>query len=71
VLVLGQVDPLHLRGIHLLLQHLRVVYDNRYVAGMLECVLDHLSCSVVEHGVGFSLANYVGQMKKLLHVKEN
>jgi hypothetical protein len=38
---------------------------------MLEGVLDHLSCSIVEHGAGFDLANSVGQMKMFLHAKEN
>jgi phytoene dehydrogenase-like protein len=71
VLVLGQVDPFHLCGLHLLLQHMRVVYGNRYAAGMFEGILDHLLCSIVEHGVDFSLANSVSQTKMFMHAKEN
>jgi hypothetical protein len=71
VLVLGQIEPFHLRGLHLLLQHMRVVYGNRYAAGMLEGVLDHLSCNIDEHGASFGLANSIGQTKMFLHGKEN
>jgi hypothetical protein len=67
VLVLGQVDPFHLRGLYLLLHHLRVVCGNIYATGMLEGIL----CSIVEHGAGFGLAISVGQTKMFLHAKEN
>jgi hypothetical protein len=69
VLVLGRVDLVHLRGLHMLLQHLHVVCGNRYAPGVLEGVLDHLLCIVVEHGVGFSLANSVHQTKMFLPCK--
>jgi hypothetical protein len=42
---------------------LNVVYGNRYAPGVLEGVLDHLLCSVVEHGAGFGLANSIHQTK--------
>jgi hypothetical protein len=42
---------------------------NRYAAGVLEGVLDHLPCSIVEHEAGFILANSVGQAKIFLHEK--
>jgi hypothetical protein len=71
VLVLGQVDIMRLRGLHLFLQHLHVVYDNRYAQGALEGVLDHLLSSIVEHRGGFTLANPVHQMKMFLYAKEN
>jgi hypothetical protein len=71
VLVLGQVDHVCLCGLHLLLQHLRVECGHRYAACVLEGVLDHLSCNVVEHEAGFDLANSVGQMKMFLRAKEN
>jgi hypothetical protein len=38
---------------------------------MLEGVLDHLSCNIIEHEVGSDLANSVGQTKMFLHAKEN
>jgi hypothetical protein len=71
VLVLGQVDIVHLHGLHLFLQHLRVVYDNRYAPSALEGVLDHLLFSIVEHRGGFTLTNPVHQMKMFLYAKEN
>jgi hypothetical protein len=71
VLILDQIDLFHLCGLHLLLQHLRVVCGNRYVVDVLEGILDHLLCSIIEHGVGFDLANSVGKTKMFLHVKEN
>jgi hypothetical protein len=71
VLVLGLIDLFHLRGLHLLLQHLRVVCNNRYAAGMLESELDHLPCSIIEHEAGFDLANSVSQTKMYLYAKEN
>jgi hypothetical protein len=71
VLVLGHIDPFLLRGLHLLLQHLCVVCGNKYATGMLEGILDHLSSSIVEHGAGFSLATFIGQMKMFMYVKEN
>jgi hypothetical protein len=61
VLVLGQIDLFHLCGLHLLLQHLCVVCGNRYAVGMLEVILDHLPCNIVEHRASFSLSNSVGQ----------
>jgi hypothetical protein len=70
VLVLGQVDLVHLRGLHLLLQHLCVVNSNRYQLGVLEGVLDHLLCNIVERGAGFDLANSVHQMKMFMHARE-
>jgi hypothetical protein len=69
--VLGQIDPFHLRQLHLLIQNLHVLCGNRYAADMLEGDLDHLLCSIVEHGVGFGLANSVSQTKMFLHAKEN
>jgi hypothetical protein len=71
VLVLGQIDPLHLCGRHLLLQQLHIVYGNGYAAAMLEGVLDHLPCSIVEHRAVLGLANSVGQTKMFLYAKEN
>jgi hypothetical protein len=71
VLVLGQIDLFHLHGLHLLLQHLRVVCGNRYEVGVLKSVLDHLTCSIVEHRAGFGLANSIGQTKMFMHIKEN
>jgi hypothetical protein len=68
VLVLGQIDPFHLRGLHLLLQHLHVVRGKKYAADILEDALNHLSWSIVEHEVGFGLANSVDLF---LHAKEN
>jgi hypothetical protein len=38
---------------------------------MLEGILDHLPCSIVEDEVGFILANTIGQAILLLHAKEN
>jgi hypothetical protein len=46
---LGQIDPFHLCGLHLVFQHQRVVCGNRYGVGMLEGIHDHLPCSIVEH----------------------
>jgi hypothetical protein len=39
--------------------------------GVLEGILDHLSCSIVEHEASFSLTNSVVQVKMFLHAKEN
>jgi hypothetical protein len=39
--------------------------------GMLEGVLEHLLCSIIEHEAGFNLANSVVQAKMFLHAKEN
>jgi hypothetical protein len=36
---------------------------------MLEGILDHLSCNIGEHEVGFGLANSIDQMKMFLHAK--
>jgi hypothetical protein len=71
VLVLGQIDLFHLCGLHLLLQHLRVVCGNRYIVDVLEGIIDHLLCSNIEHRIGFNLANSIGQMKMFLYAKEN
>jgi hypothetical protein len=60
-----------LRGLRLLLQHLRVANSNRYQSCVLESILDHLSCNVVEHEAGFDLANSVHQTKMFLHAREN
>jgi hypothetical protein len=38
---------------------------------MLEGVLNHLSCGIVEDEVGFAPANAVGQSIMFLHAKEN
>jgi hypothetical protein len=38
---------------------------------MLEGVLNHLPCDIVEDEVGFVLANTVGQAIMFLHAKEN
>jgi hypothetical protein len=38
---------------------------------MLEGVLDHLPCSIVEHRAVLGLANSVGQIKMFLYAKEN
>jgi hypothetical protein len=38
---------------------------------MLEGILDHLLCSIVEHGAGFSLDNSFNQTKMFLPTKEN
>jgi hypothetical protein len=38
---------------------------------MLEDVLNHLSCGIVEDGVGFLLANAIDQVIMFLHAKEN
>jgi hypothetical protein len=51
--------------------YMRVVSGNRYAAGVLEGILDHLACSIIEDKVGFILANSVGQAIMFLHVKEN
>jgi hypothetical protein len=71
MLILGQVDPFHPCGLHLLLSHLRVVCGNRYTAGMLEGVLDHLPSNIIEPEAGFDLTNFIDQTKIFLHAKEN
>jgi hypothetical protein len=38
---------------------------------MLEGVLDHLACSIVEEEAGYVLSNSVGQAIMFMHVKEN
>jgi hypothetical protein len=48
-----------------------IVGDNIYVASVLEGILNHLSCYIVEDEVGFILANIIGQAIMFLHVKEN
>jgi hypothetical protein len=98
VLLLGQIDPVDLGGLHLLLQylrdkriifacqskkinnfntcvqkgskfHLRVEGGNRYAVGILERVLNHLPCTIVEDEVGFDLVNAIGQAIMFLHLK--
>jgi hypothetical protein len=39
LLALGEIDPFHLCGLHLLLQHLRVVRGNRYAVACLKASL--------------------------------
>jgi hypothetical protein len=39
--------------------------------GVLEGILDHLPCNIIEDKVGFFLANTVGQAIMFLHAKEN
>jgi hypothetical protein len=48
-----------------------IVGGNTYAAGVLEGVLNHLPCGIVEDEVGFGLANAVGQAIMFLHAKEN
>jgi hypothetical protein len=50
---------------------MHVVGGNKYAAGVLESVLNHLSCDIVEDEVGFIHANDVGQAIIFLHAKEN
>jgi hypothetical protein len=38
---------------------------------MLEGVLNHLACNIVEDEAGFILANSFGQVIIFLHAKEN
>jgi hypothetical protein len=38
---------------------------------MLEGILNHLPCSIVEHEAGFSLANSIDKTKIFMHAKEN
>jgi hypothetical protein len=38
---------------------------------MLEGILNHVACSIVEDEVGFILANFVGQAIMFLHANEN
>jgi hypothetical protein len=45
--------------------------DNKYAAGVLEGVFNHLLFGIVEDKAGFVLANAVGQAIMFLHVKEN
>jgi hypothetical protein len=40
-------------------------------SGLLEGILDHLSCNIVEHEAGVILTNSVGQAKMFQHIKEN
>jgi hypothetical protein len=47
------------------------VGGNRYAVGVLEGILNRLSCGIVEDEVGFILANAVGQVIMFLHAKEN
>jgi hypothetical protein len=38
---------------------------------VVEGVLDHLSCSIIEDEASFNLANFVHQLKIFLHAREN
>jgi hypothetical protein len=38
---------------------------------MLEGILNHLMCGIVEDEVGFILANVIGEAIMFLHTKEN
>jgi hypothetical protein len=51
--------------------HLCVVGGNRYAAGMLESILNHLSCGIAKDEVAFKLANTVDQAIMFLHANEN
>jgi hypothetical protein len=51
--------------------HLHVVGGNRYAIGVLEGILNHLPCGIIEDEVGFLLTNIVGQAIMFLHAKEN
>jgi hypothetical protein len=50
---------------------MRIVGGNKYAAGVLEGVLNHLPCSIVEDEAGFVLANSFGQEIMFLYAKEN
>jgi hypothetical protein len=71
VLLLGQVDAMRQHGLHLLLQDLRVEHGDRYQAGVLDGVLDHLTRSLVEDNIGHVFANAFRQMKMFLRGREN
>jgi hypothetical protein len=49
--------------------HLRVVCSNRYATVVLEGILNHLACNIVEDEASFILANSVGQPIMFLHAK--
>jgi hypothetical protein len=51
--------------------HLCVLEGNRYAADVLEGVLNHLACSIVEDEASFILANSFSQAIMFLHAKEN
>jgi hypothetical protein len=71
VLLLGQVDAMCQRGLHLLLQDLRVEHGDRYQAGMLDGILDHLTRNLVDDNVGHVFANAFRQTKMFLREREN
>jgi hypothetical protein len=48
-----------------------VVGGNRYAVGMLEGILNHLPCGIVEDEVNFILVNTVSLVIMFLHAKEN
>jgi hypothetical protein len=43
----------------------------RYATSVLEGILNHVLCGIIEDEVGFILATAVGQAKTFLHAKEN
>jgi hypothetical protein len=47
------------------------VGGNRYAVDVLEGILNHLPCDIVEDEIGFILANAVGQVIIFMDVKEN
>jgi hypothetical protein len=66
VLLLGQVAAMHQCGLHPLLQDLHVEHKDRYQASVLDGVLDHLTCSLVEDNVGHVFANAFRQTKMFM-----
>jgi hypothetical protein len=71
VLLLGQVDAMRQCGLHLLLQDLRVEHGDRYQAGVLDGILDHLTHNLVEDNVSHVFANAFRQTKMFLRGREN
>jgi hypothetical protein len=50
---------------------MHVVYGNRNVAGVLEAILNHLVCGIVENEAGLVFVNSIGQAIMFMHAKEN
>jgi hypothetical protein len=48
-----------------------VVNSDRYQADVFEGIIDHLPCSVVEHGASFNVTNSIHQIKMFLHARHN
>jgi hypothetical protein len=71
VLLHGQLDAMRQRGLHLLLQDLRVEHGDTYQVGVLDGVPDHLTRSLVEDNVGHIFANAFRQTKMFLRGREN